>query len=213
MHCTHFRAFPLIILFGFGCGPYWVGENMPPWPRNLEPEAYANVHPVQDTPGISGSRSAIAGGRIGDHGVYIDILVQGPFDAETQRLVYYAATAGYQNEPPDEHWFDLVNSNGTTVLLLPRERRRVARPGSTIIDLSQQHIDHLTSPIGRFRYIIVVWYRTVEQLKPGVYVLRVLDLRDVNSKHARDQLGLKAFDGMEIELRYAEGFNPNAISD
>ena len=185
---------------------------MPPWPSNLEPEAYANVHPVQDTPGISGSRSAIAGGRIGDHGVYIDILVEGPAHG-TEHLVSNAATAGYQNEPPDKHWFDLLNSDGTTVLLLPRERPRLVRSGATLIDPSQQHIDHLTSPIGRSRRIIVVWYRTAEQLKPGVYVLRVRDARNAYSKAGRDLLGLKAFDGMEIELRYADGFNPNAIGD
>ena len=87
------------------------------------------------------------------------------------------------------------------------------RSGATLIDPSQQHIDHLTSPIGRSRRIIVVWYRTAEQLKPGVYVLRVRDARNAYSKAGRDLLGLKAFDGMEIELRYADGFNPNAIGD
>ncbi len=203
-----------VLACSVGCETYWrVGEHQPPWPQPLEPDAYAQVRPTVETPGLDGGHVAIAGGRIDDHGVYIDVIVETREDYELGRSVSYISRTSYFGDEPGERWFTLSHTTGEAVRVLPRERPRYKGWLIPIIDPAFGHLDRLNAAPDLSRYNMVVWYRTEDQLEPGTYILHVPDVEGINLADARQRLGLGLFDGTEIELRYMEGFAPDDGED
>ncbi|MCH7740580.1 MAG: hypothetical protein IIC93_10615, partial [Chloroflexi bacterium] len=175
-----------LLVCSVGCmGGRWVGEHKPPWPQPLEPDAYAQVQPTVQTPGLDSGHVAIAGGRIDDHGVYIDILIETREDPEIERYMYSLINASYFGHEPGRYWFMLSHTTGEVVRVVPVERPQFKGRYIPAIQFKSGYFDRLNGAPGRSRYNMVVWYRTEAQLEPGTYTLFVPDIEDVNSNWAR----------------------------
>ena len=186
----------------------WEGDYQPPRPQFLEPDAYAQVKPVVEIPGLDDAYIAIAGGRIDDHGVYIDVLVEMREDPEMEHAIIYISSASHIGDESGKRWFTLSSTTDEAVRMLPREEPEYTGWITPLVQLLSGHLDRLSAAPGLSRYNMVVWYHTEEQLRPGTYILHVPDLHDDYPAHGRRLLGIEVFDGTEIELRYASGFNP-----